>query len=227
MPQEALYCADCGARVADYAVAQSDFSPSHFNSGMTATSQPLTTLPAGEAGPALPASPPPEGRKRPGGRRGVVLVAIVALAFLLLGVTLETVFLGSGAGAPAVNSPSNPLTGKQLFSAYAANQTQAVAAYTNRTLYIQDTLDNGVGHDLDTGQYFSSVDSGTVVLVWSDTAQVDQLYAGAVVLAKCSVEGLQVSDGAGIALYLHGCDLVSVQSQTATTSAQSASSANL
>src|SRR5438445_628891 len=82
-------------------------------------------------GPALTASPRPEGRKRPGGRRRVLLVVIVALGVLLVGVTLETVFLGSGAGAPAVNSPSNPLTGKQLFSAYAANQTQAVAAYTN------------------------------------------------------------------------------------------------
>jgi hypothetical protein len=119
------------------------------------------------------------------------------------------------------------LTGKQLYAAYAANQTQAVAAYTNRTLYIQDTLDNGVGRDVDTGQYYSSVDSGAVVLVWSATAQVDQLYAGASVLARCLVQGLQVSNGAGIALYLHGCDLIGVQSQSATTSAQSVSSANL
>jgi len=47
------------------------------------------------------------------------------------------------------------------------------------------------------------------------------------VLARCSVQGLQVSNGAGIALNLHGCDLIGVQSQSATTSAQGASSANL
>jgi len=227
MPQEALYCGDCGARAADFTVAQSDFSPSHFNSGMTATSQPLTTVPGEEGGTVPSASPTPNEGKRKDGRRGIVLVVIVALAVLLVGVTLETEFLGSGAGTPAVNSPGNPLTGKQLFSAYAANQTQAVAAYTNRTLYIQDTLDTGVGHDADTGQYFSSVDSGTVILIWSATANVDQLYAGTSVLAKCSVEGLQSSNGAGIALYLQGCDLISLQNQSATTGAQSASSANL
>jgi len=226
MPQEALYCAECGARAADFTVAQSDFSPSHLNSGVTSTSQPFATVPLEEAGPAL-SSPSPDEAKRKAGRRGVVLVVIVALAVLLVGVTLETVFLGSGAGTPAVNSLSNPMTGRQLYSAYATNQTQAVAAYTNRTLYIQDTLDNGVGHDFDTGQYYSSVDSGTVVLLWSATAPVDQLYAGATVLARCSVEGLQVSNGVGAALYLQGCDLISVQPQTATTSTVSVSTANL
>ncbi len=156
MPQEALYCANCGARAADFTVAQSDFSPSHFNSGVTATSQPLTTVPVDEAGPGTPASPAPDEGKWKGGGRRVVLVVVVALAVLLVGVTLETVFVGSGSGAPAVNSPGNPLTGKQLFSAYATNQTKAVAAYANRTLYIQDTLDDGVAHDLDSGRYYSS-----------------------------------------------------------------------
>jgi hypothetical protein len=66
-----------------------------------------------------------------------------------------------------------------------------------------------------------------VVLIWSATVPVDQLYAGALVLARCSVEGLQVSNAAGTALVLQGCDLISVQSQTATTSAQSVSTANL
>jgi hypothetical protein len=194
---------------------------------MTATSQPLMAGPVEDAGPALPSSPSREEGKRSGGGRGFVLVVIVALAVLLVGVTLETVLLGSGTGSTAVNSPSTPLTGKQLYSAYATNQTKAVAAYTNRTLYIKDTLDSGVGHDFGTGRYFSSIDSGTVVLVWSATAQLDQLYAGAVVLAKCSVEGLQVSNGAGTALYLQGCDLISVQSQTATSSAPNAPVANL
>jgi hypothetical protein len=226
MPQEALYCSDCGARAADFTVAQSDFSPSHFNSGMTATSQPITSVPADEAGPALPSPSADEG-KRKGGRRGVVLVVIVALAVLLVGVTLETVFLGSWAGTSTVNSPSNPMTGRALYSDYATNQTKAVAAYTNRTIYIQDTLDNGVGLYLGTGHHYSTVDSGTVVLVWSDTAPVDHLIAGAVVLARCSVEGLQVSNGGGTVLYLQGCDLISVQAQTATTSSQSISTANL
>jgi hypothetical protein len=223
MPQGAPYCSACGARAADFAVAQSGFSPSHFNSGVTVTSQPLTTSP----GPAQPApSYPDEGKPR-GGRRGVVLVVIAALAVLLVGVTIETVLLGSGAGIPTMNSPSSPYTGRDLYSAYEANQTQAVAAYTNRTLYIQDTLDSGVGQDIGTGKYYSSVNLGTVVLVWSATANVDQLHAGAMVLARCSVQGLEVSNGAGIALYLDGCDLISVQAQSATTSAQSASTANL
>jgi hypothetical protein len=226
MPQEALFCEHCGAKATDFTVAHSDFSPSHFNSGMTATSQPLATVPVQDAGPALPPPSPDEG-KRKGGRRGVVVVVIVALAVLLVGVTLETVFLGSGAGTSAVNSPSNPMTGKQLYAAYATNQTSAVAAYTNKTLYIQDTLDSGVGLFLGTGYYYSSVDSGTVVLIWNTTTPVDQLNPGALVLARCSVEGLQVSNGAGTTLYLQACDLISVQPQTTTTSAQSVTTANL
>ena len=219
MPQDALYCDSCGARVADFTVAQSDFSPSHFNSGMTATSEPLTTLPVEGAGP-----PPSTPARRAGRRRGIVLVVIVALAVLLIGVTVETVFLGSA--TYALNSPSTPFSGKDLYSAYASNQTKAVAAYTNRTIYIQDTLDDGVNED-SAGQYFSSVSSGEVVLVWGASAQLNQLYAGTVVLAKCSVEGLQASNVTNPALYLKDCDLISAQSQTTTSSAPNAPVANL
>ena len=121
------------------------------------------------------------------------------------------------------------MTGQELYSAYATNQSQAMASYTNKTIYIQDSLDFGVIHDFGSDQYYSSVDSGAVVLIWSDPTQVGQLFAGDVVLARCSVEGLQTTQnfGTGIALYLQGCDLVSVQSTTAASSAPSAPVSNL
>ncbi len=228
MPQDALYCADCGARAVDFTVAQSDFSPSHFNSGVTATSQPHTTVPTEEATPQTTPPPPsaPDERGRSSGRRGFALLVITVLAILLVGVTFETGMLSSGVDTSPLNSPATPLTGEQLYSAYSTNQSQAEATYANRTLYIQDTLDFGVGHDFGTGQFYSSVDRGSVVLIWSDPAQVNQLYAGAVVLAKCSVEGLQASQASGAALYLQGCNVISVQSPTAV-SAPGAPVANL
>lgn len=121
---------------------------------------------------------------------------------------------GSGA-APAVNSASTPLTGGELYAAYAANESQATASYTNKTVYIQDSLDFGVGLDQNTGQYFSSVDSGNVILFWSSPSQVVQLSAGSMVLARCSVGGEQQSPGAAYVLVLNDCSLVSAQSQAA------------
>jgi hypothetical protein len=226
MPQGALFCPGCGEKAADFTVAQSDMSPSHFNSGMTATSQPYTTMPTDEPGFPLAPSPLPDTGKRRSGRRGLVLVVIVALAVLLVGVTFESGTLSSGGVVGPLNTPSTPLTGQQLYSAYTTNQTQAVASYTNKTLYVQDSLDFGVGHDFGNNEYYSSIASGSVVLIWGNPSQVGQLFAGAVVLAKCSVEGLQASQngGSGIALYLQGCDLLSVKSQTA---ASTASVANL
>jgi hypothetical protein len=57
---------------------------------------------------------------------------------------------------------------------------------------------------------------------------VGQLYQGEMVLAKCSVVGLQSSPvGGELLLYLQNCDLVNVQSQTATINTQSISVANL
>ncbi len=228
MPQEALYCPECGERATDFTVAQSDMSPSHFNSGMTATSQPYTTVPTEDSGFPL-SSPPPDSGKRRSGRRGYVLLVIAALAVLLVGVTFETGMLNSGAGTAAVNTPSTPLTGQQLYSAYSANQSLAITSYTNKTLYIQDALDFGVVHDFGSNEYYSDVASGSVVLIWSNPSQVGQLFAGAIVLAKCSVEGLQTSQSAGngIALYLQGCDLISVQNQASLSSAPSAPVANL
>ena len=186
---------------------------------MTATSPPLTAqppAPPGDSGFVPPSSPLPEEKKSfVARRRGILLAVIAILAVLLVGTTFEAGMFGSGA-APAVNSASNPLTGGQLYAAYAANQSQATASYTNKTVYIQDSLDFGVGLDQNTGQYFSSVDSGNVVLFWSSPSQVGQLSAGSMVLARCSVSGEQSSPGAGYVLVLKDCALVGVQSQAIT-----------
>lgn len=214
----------------DFTVAQSDMSPSHFNSGMTSTSPPLVTAPSDEGGFAVPPPPPPSpeesGRSSSRGRRSLLLAVIVILAVLLVATTFESGMLGIGpGGSPTVNSASSPFTGQQLYAAYASNQTQADASYTNKTLFIQDSLDFGVSQDFSTGQYFSSVNSGTVILVWSTQTQVGQLVQGATVLAKCLVEGVVYSPVVGHQIYLQNCDLVSVQSQaTATTASVSAAS---
>jgi zinc-ribbon domain len=214
LPQGALFCPECGARAADYSVPRYDVSPSHFNSGMTATSRPQTTVSADDSGFAPPPPPPPEENRRSSfaGRRGLALAVIVALAVLLVGVTLEGGVLGSGAG-PAVNSAGTPFTGQELYAAYAANQTRADSSYANKTVYIQDSLDFGVGID-SAGHYFSSINSGSVVLIWSGQAQVGQLAQGDVVLARCSVAGAQPSLRGGYVLYLQDCELIKVQSTT-------------
>jgi hypothetical protein len=196
---------------------------------MTATSQPQTTVASEDAGFGLPPSPLPEEKKRSilSGKGRLMIAIIAVLVVLLAGATFEAGILGAGAGGgPAINSPSTPLTGQQLYAAYSANQSSAAASYTNKTLYIRDSLDFGVNQDF-TGQYFSAINSGTVILIWNTQAQVGQLSPGSVVLAKCSVEGLQASQGVGYLLYLQGCVLVSVQTQTATTSSFSVSAANV
>jgi tRNA_anti-like len=194
---------------------------------MTATSQPQTTVAADDSGFALPPPPSPDHKKRSSfvGRRGLALTIIVTLAVLLLGVAFEAGMLGSG-GSPAVNSASTPLTGQELYAAYADNQTKADASYTNKTIYVQGSLDFGVGMD-SAGHYFSSISSGTVILIWSDQASAGQLSRGETVLAKCSVEGTRPSQGDGYLLYLQNCDLISAQSQVTTTSTASVSVANL
>ena len=219
-PEGALFCPGCGASAVAFSVAQTDVSPSHFNSGMTATSPPLTAEPA--APPAdsgfVPPYAPEEKRSFFAGRRGLVLAVIAILAVLLVGTTFETGMFGSAASA--VNSASTPLTGGELYAAYADNQSQATASYTNKVVYIQDSLDFGVGLDQNTGQYFSSVDSGNVLLFWSSQSQLGQLSAGSMVLAKCSVGGEQ-SSGAAYVLVLKGCSLVGSQSQAATSASVS------
>lgn len=225
----ALFCRDCGARVVDFSIPQSGVSPSHFNTGITSTYQPQTVVAPDDSGFAPPPLPFPEEKRRSSlSGKGKLMVAVIAvLIVLLVGATFEAGLLGPSAGSvPAINTPSTPLTGEQLYAAYATNQSQASTSYTNKTLYIRDTLDFGVNQDF-TGQYFSSVNAGTVILIWSTQAQLGQLYPGSVVLAKCSVEGPQASQGVGYLLYLQRCNLVSVQTQTTTTSSQSVSAANL
>ncbi len=193
--------------MADYTAAQSDLS------GITTTSGQQTTTTLTEQRRRSPLS----------GRRGLVLTVIVALAVLLLGVSLEAGMLDSGA-PPAVNSPSDPMTGQQLYQAFTANISQASASYANKTVYIQDSVDFGVGID-PAGQYFSTVNSGSVVLVWNDQAQVAGLSSGETVLARCSVAGPEQGPGGGYQIYLQDCDLISTLSQT--TSSVSISVANL
>jgi hypothetical protein len=219
LPEGALFCPGCGTGALDFSVARTDISPSHFNSGITSTSPPLTTepgSPSGDPGLAPPPSPYADERKPSffAGRRRPILAIIAVLAVLLVGTSLETGMFGSG-GATAVNSASTPLTGGQLYAAYAANESLATLSYTNKTVYIQDSLDFGVGLDHNTGQYYSSVDSGNVLLFWSSPSQLGQLSAGSMVLARCSVDGEQSSPGAGYVLVLADCALVSVQSQAA------------
>jgi hypothetical protein len=152
-----------------------------------------------------------------------VLTVIIALAILLVGVTFEAGLLGGGAVAsPAVNSASTPLSGQQLYTAYGANLAQANAEYNNKTVYIQDRLDFGVGID-PTGAYFSTINSGSVILVWSYQAQVSHLSQGETVLAKCQVVGPQPSEGGGYLLYLQNCNLIGTQSGSSTVSSVSVS----
>ena len=206
LPDGALYCPECGARAVDY------LSPSHFNSGMTATSQPqLTVAPDGDGSPW-----PEEARRHPSRRRGLVLTIIVALAVLLIGVSLEAGMLSTGGAAP-VNSPNDPLTGLQIYQAFAANASQAGVSYTNKTVYIQGSVDFGVRID-SRGQYFSTINSGSVILVWSDQASVAQLSSGDTVLAKCWVAGPARTAGGGYIVYLLNCDLIGTSSQATKTS---------
>lgn len=213
LPEGAVFCPDCGARALDYSLAPDSLSPSHFNTGMTATASP-SPADEGMGGPP-PMTPPLEDRKKSSsGRTGLLLVAIGVLIVILFGATLQTGIFTSGSGTSslAVNSPSDPFTGQQLYAAYASNQTKADASYTNKTVYIQDSLDFGAVMDLRTGQYYSYVDSGAVLLFWSNQSQVSQLYPGAMVLAECSVGGVQASVASSYVLSLQNCDLISVQS---------------
>lgn len=223
LPEGALFCPGCGASTIAFSAMQTDISPSHFNSGMTATSPPLTTEPAAPAGDSGLAPPPFTEQRKSffARRRGLLLAMIAVLAVLLVGATFEAgMFFGSVVG-PAVNSANTPLTGGQLYAAYGANQSEATASYTNKTVYIQDSLDFGVGLDQNTGQYFSSVDSGNVLLFWSNPSQVGQLSAGSMVLARCSVGGEEPSQGTGYVVVLNHCALVGVQSQVVTSASVS------
>ncbi|HUI00412.1 MAG TPA: zinc ribbon domain-containing protein [Nitrososphaerales archaeon] len=232
IPEGALFCPACGAKVGGLTFPQPTVSPSHFNSGITATAPPQTTVPTEGDGSAQPPPPSQEERRHAptGRRRGLVFTVIVALAVLLVGVTFEAGMLSSGGPtAPAVNTASTPLSGQQLYDAYSTNRSQATSSYTNKTIFIQDSVDFGVGVD-SSGQYFSTLDSGSVVLEWDAHAQVSQLFPGATVLAKCSVQGPEAAgvglgSPSGYVVYLQDCALIKVQSQSGG-STQSISVAN-
>jgi hypothetical protein len=161
-------------------------------------------------------------------RRGIVIAVIMVLVVLLIGTTFESGLVSAGNNSAAINSASNPVTGEQLYTAYSENGGQAATSYTNKTLYIQDTLDFGVSVDLRSGEYFSTVNQGTVVLIWNDPSQLQTLQAGSVVLAKCSVEGAVNSPGVGtIFVYLHDCNLVKVQNASTTTLAPGVPASNV
>jgi hypothetical protein len=205
LPLDALFCPECGTSVAQpgaqlqQATAQAPQTPSP---------EPTYEVP--------PASPP----EKPSfmARRSVVVVVILVLVVLLIGTTFESGLISTGNSSTAINSASKPFTGEQLYSAYSENRAMAASQYTNKTVYIQDTLDFGVSVDLRSGEYFSTVNQGTVVLIWNSPSQVQTLVAGNTVLAKCSVAGAVNSPGVGtIFVYLQDCSLVSVQSPSTST----------
>ena len=68
LPEGAFFCPDCGASALAFSVAQTDISPSHFNSGMTATSPPLMAEPIAPAGDSGLAAPPSAENKTPSSR---------------------------------------------------------------------------------------------------------------------------------------------------------------
>jgi hypothetical protein len=183
-----------------------------------------------EPGFAMPPPFSPEEKSRSSSfwrSRGIVLTVIIVLVVLLVGVTFEAGLLDNGAASsPAVNSASTPLSGQQLYMAYETNLAQADAQYNNKTVYIQDRLDFGVAVD-PTGAYFSTINSGSIILVWGYQSQVSQLSQGETVLAKCQVVGPQPSAGGGYFLYLENCDLISTPSGTSTTSSVSVPAQNL
>jgi hypothetical protein len=225
------------ASVTSTTTASADAAPAatSLDSPVSQTQQTVTTSTAApssdEPGFAMPPPFSPEEKNRSSSfwrRRGVVLAVIVALVVLLVGVTFEAGLLGSGeAASPAVNSASTPLSGQQLYTAYEANLAQADAQYNNKTVYIQDRLDFfGVAVD-PTGAYFSTINSGSIILVWSYQSQVSHLSQGETVLAKCQVVGPQPSGGGGYLLYLANCDLISAQSGTSTANSVSVPVQNL
>ena len=211
-----MFCPECGARVAQPAAA----SP-----------QPVMGTPMPPVPDSSYQSPPaaaPQEKPSLMGRRGVVVAVIVVLVVLLIGTTFESGLIGPVNGSAAINSANDPLTGQQLYSAYATDQSSATTSYTNKTVYIQDTLDFGVSVDLRSGQYYSTVDQGLVILIWNNPSQVGQLVAGNTILAKCSVVGPVSLRGAlGVFVYLQDCDLVKVQSASATTLAPGVPAANV
>ena len=191
-------------------------SPFFYTSGGASAPQPIEAA----EGDFLPPHYPEE-KKRYflGGRKLLALLMVFVLVIFAVGAAVNNVATptqvpGSG---PPVNSASTPVSGAKLYQAYTTNQSQADSSYTNRTVYIQDSLDYGVVMDAGSGLSYSSVNSGSVVLIWSDQSQPGALSSGSLVLAECLVDGLHLSQGAGYLVYLENCSLVSVQAPTTTT----------
>jgi hypothetical protein len=226
LPAGAVFCPDCGVSV-DSRQAQST-EPSSYASSSSPTQQP--TAASGDDGFGyFPPSYPEQKKRYLAGKKLLALVVIFALIIFLVGASLNNVAgpnKVAGNGTP-VNSASTPVNGAELYGAYMANQSKANSAYTNKAIYIQDALDFGVAQDSGSGEYFSSVSSGNVVLIWSSQSQTHQLSQGARVLAECLVDGLQQSQGAGYLLYLANCNVVSVQAPTTTSTTTSVPLDNL
>lgn len=210
LPDGALFCSSCGSKVVGVGPPAEEPGPEPAPDAATT------------GGFAAPPIPQHEAKRSFTSRRGFVLALIAILVVLLLGTTFETGMIGSYTGAPAMNSPRSPLTGQQLYAAYTSNASQATTSYTNKTVYIQDTLDTGVSIDLRTGAFYSTVDSGSVVLIWnSPYSQVERLTGGETVLAKCSVLGpVTFRGGFALYVYLQNCDLISARSQSSSTTTQ-------
>lgn len=155
----------------------------------------------------------------------VLLMLVAGAAFIFLdrggGPSGETMVVMTSSGQGPINSPTTPLTGQQLLSAYMANQTQADSTYANKSVYIQDTVDQ-IGVDPNTGEFISSVNLGTVVLFWSDQSQAVQVFHGDQILAECSIQGItDQSESGNTLLYLDDCTLISSSAAASTTTTSS------
>ena len=160
------------------------------------------------------ADSPPSTQSNPSRRKAHekrnLLVASVLIVLLLV---IAIASLGnpgnkSSSSATTINSPAKPVSGEELFNAYALNQTQADATYTQKVVYIQDTIDPGepaVVSDPNAGQYYSTIYLGRIVMYWSDQSQALQITPGQEFLARCTVGGMELSQEGFDLLYLINC----------------------
>jgi hypothetical protein len=150
-------------------------------------------------------------RRRHARRNAVIGAALIVVVILVASLSFGSFANKTSASSVTVNSPSNPVSGAQLFAAYTSNLSVANATYTQKMVYIQDVIDPGdVGAVIDAnmGRYFSTVDFGTVVLYWSHDSQALALTPGQKFLAQCDVNGMGTSVSGDYLLYLMDCQLV-------------------
>lgn len=151
-------------------------------------------------------------RPKRGTRTITIAIAIVAVLVLVV-VASSSGHLANrtSSSVAVVNSPGTPFSGEQLFAAYTSNESLADATYTQKLVYIQDVIDPGQPasvNDPETGEYYSTVNFGTVVLYWSQQSQALQISPLQKILAQCNVEGMKMSVSGFYLLYLTGCQLV-------------------